>query len=118
MLDKIQVHAVSIQYDTQTDLHVYNMYMYMLFNLLGKESCFCIIHTCVSWSVDHALVSYPGAQKGGADHAHEVIEGECNFLDTEMKTCSKVYSTWQLLCAHGLISTKSFVYSIKLIPAK
>ena len=39
------------------------------------ELFFCIIHTCISWSVDHA---------------HEVIKGACNSLDTEMKTCPKV----------------------------
>ena len=67
MLDKIQVHAEYIQYATQNDLHVYNIYMYILLNFLCNESLWYI-----SWSVDHA---------------HGVIVGACNSLDTEMKTC-------------------------------
>ena len=80
--------------------------MYMLLNLLGTGSCFCIIHTCISWS---------------ADHAHEVIKlkGACNSLDTEIKTCmSKGLAFDSFYVAHGQMSTKSIVYSIKLIPMK
>ena len=103
MLDKIQVHAVSIQYATQTDLHVYNMYMYLLLNLLGKESCFCIIHTCISWSVDHA---------------HKVMQGSMQFFRYWNENLSKGLAFGSLLGAHDQMFTKSIVYSIKLIPMK
>ena len=57
----------------------------MLLNLLGKESCFCIIHSYM-----YQLVS-----------RSEVIEGACNYLDTEMKACPKGLAFDSFYIAHG-----------------
>ena len=63
MLNKIQVHAVSTVWHTNWfTCIVYNMYMYMLLNLLSKESCFCIIH---SYMYHLVSLSCPWSDRGG-----------------------------------------------------